>query len=89
MRLPPGLLVGVLEGVVGQRRSVARVLQHVVPCDQPAANHSPPRLEALQVEEEEEEEEGGVYTSSSSSSGQTGNVEHVNVLQDYPWSHPI
>lgn len=42
-----GLLVSVFEGVVGQRGFVARVLHHVVPCDQSLANGCSPWLKTL------------------------------------------
>lgn len=45
--LPFGLLVCIFEGVVGQCGFVACILHHVVPCDQPLANGSSPRLKPL------------------------------------------
>lgn len=45
-----GLLVSVFEGVVGQCCFVARVLHHVVPCNQSLANGCSPWLKTLQKE---------------------------------------
>lgn len=47
MTLHLGLLVGVFEGVVGQRGFVARVLHHVVPRDQPLPDDCSPWLKTL------------------------------------------
>lgn len=42
-----GLLVSIFEGVVCQRCFVARILHHVVPCDQSLANGCSPWLKTL------------------------------------------
>lgn len=57
-----GLLVSIFEGIVGQCCFVARVLHHVVPCDQSLANGCSPWLKTLW---EEKKDISYVYESKS------------------------